>query len=419
MPPRRSRVARLARVAIVALLAAGCGRSAAPAAPCPAVAPAPGGPRPDPAVLDAHVRRAMAEWEVPGLAIAVVHGDSLWFARGYGVRERGRPEPADPHTLFGLLSPTKTFTAAALALLVEEGRIGWDDPIVEHLPAFRLGDEARTRALTIRDVLSHRSGYPDDHRIWYGRDHGRDEVLRRIATLEPAAPPRTGMHYNNALYLAAGQVVEAVTGSAWDDVVRERFFGPLGMGESTTSHRPLARHPNAARPHARRVFNRVGPPRPIPYRSLDNIGPAGSIHTSVAEVAGWLRLHLNEGVVDGRRLLAPESVRELQRPHVAIPWGDPLLGGDRAFAPLCGVAEELGTGLGWFTMKYRGQRALFHGGGIDGQRSAVGLLPEQGVGVVVLSNLQGTEIALALLHQVFDLFLGAEPRDWSGAYLRQ
>jgi CubicO group peptidase (beta-lactamase class C family) len=369
--------------------------------------------------LDAHVRRAMEDWEVPGLAITVVRGDSVWFSRGYGVRRVGAPEPVDTRTLFGLLSPTKTFTTTALALLVEEGRLSWDDPVVDHLPHFRVSDPEVTRELRIRDLVSNRTGYPDSPWMWYFRKHDREELVRRLPKLEPAAPPGREFHYNNLMFVAAGEVIEAVSGLSWDAFVQQRIFGPLGMAESTTSVRALDGRTNVASPHARRFFRRFGPPRPIRYLRADNIGPAGMIHTNVEEMAGWLRLHLSEGTHEGARLLSAASVRELQRPHVRVAdLEDERLGGDRAFEPTRGYLGSLDYGLGWFVTEFRGRRVVFHGGGINGQRSAVGLLPEEGIGVVILSNMQDTEIALALMFQALDAAMGAEPRDWSAAYRR-
>jgi CubicO group peptidase (beta-lactamase class C family) len=408
---------------LVATLAVTACASAPPV--CQSTAPATAAPRnataADFEALDAYVRKAMADWKVPGLAMAVVKDDSVVFARGFGVREAGRPEPVDTRTLFGLLSPTKTFTAAALAMLADEGLLSLDDRVVDRLPSFRVADAERTADLRIRDLLSHRTGYQEDHRLWYNRGGTRSEVAARTGELRAVAPPRAEFHYNNLMYVVAGEVVEAVSGLSWDEFIRQRLLLPLGMEESTTSPLPLAERENVSSPHARRFFGRVGGIRPIPYFDTSNVGPAGSMHSNVDEMAAWLRLNLNGGTYGGRRLLSPEAVRELQTPQVRLPdVADPRIGGARAWAPLCGVVDPAtpGYGLGWFTIDFRDHPAVTHGGGINGQRSAVGLLPDQGVGVVIFSNLQDTEISLALMYYVFDLFLAAEPRDWSAEYLR-
>jgi CubicO group peptidase (beta-lactamase class C family) len=410
-----------ALIQVLAVLAAGLA-ACAPGRPCSETVGAPAGPAATPDIqgFDVRVRRALADWGVPGLAIAVVKDDAVVFARGYGVRRLGGPEPVDPETLFGFLSPTKGLGAAAVGVLVDEGRLGWDDSVVDRLAWFRVSDPAATTRIRLRDLLSHGTGYQDDHRLWHGRGGTTSEVARRTDQLRPVAAPGTEFHYNNVMYAVVGEVIESVSGEPWDAFVRDRLFAPLGMRRSTTSVAELASRTNVASPHARRVFGRLGPVRPIEYLDIDNIGLAGSVHTTALEAAQWLRVLLNDGEYEGRRVLEPETVREMARPQVPFPPDlDDRLGGDRAFRPLCGYVDfgSLSYGLGWFIMRYRGRDALMHGGGINGQRSAVALLPAEGVGVVVLSNLQDTEIALALAWQALDLFLDVEPRDWSAAYL--
>jgi CubicO group peptidase (beta-lactamase class C family) len=400
----------------------GCASTPAPC-PEPAVAPAAAvaASTLDVQRLDAYVRTAMAEWNVPGLAIAVVGPDTVYLARGYGVRDVRTGEPVDTATLFGLLSPTKTITAAALGMLVDEDRIGWDDRVVEHLPGFRVADPALTAELRVRDLLSHGTGLQENHRLWYGRGGTRAEVAARATELQSVVPPRTEFHYNNLMYVVAGELVQTVSGVSWDEFVRRRIFAPLGMLRSTTTTAELEGRENVSSPHSAMVLHRVGPPRPRAYFDGDNIAPAGMVHTSVGEMIPWLQMHLNDGGHAGEALLSAGTVREMMRAQVPLPAvDDQRIGGDRAWGPLCGVADmsSRGYGLGWFTLDYRGRPAVLHGGGIRGQRSAVGLLPDDGVGVVILSNLQDTELALALTYYVFDLWLGVEPRDWSGVYRR-
>ena len=391
-----------------ALVCASCASS-----PCAPVGPAPGATRnervaPSKTELDAYIQRAMREWNVPGLAIAVIKDDSLWFAQGYGVRAVGRPENVNTTTLFGLLSPTKTFTTTVLAMLAEEGRLSWDDPVVKHLPHFRLSDSVMTQEIRIRDLVSHRSGFRDAPRLWYKTDHSSKELVRRMAALEPVAPLRSEFHYNNLMYVVAGEVIEAVSGLTWEEFVQERIFTPLDMNRSTTSVAALAERSNVAPPHAPLVLKRFGSVHPISYVDAGNIAPAGMIHSNVLEVATWLRMHLNEGKHEGGRLVSAHSLRELRQPHVTVP--------SERLGPLCGTVQSASYGLGWFVQEYRGRTAAMHGGGFNGQRSAVGILPDEGLGVVVLSNMHNTEIAQALLYRVFDMFLLEEPHDWSQAY---
>jgi CubicO group peptidase (beta-lactamase class C family) len=300
---------------ILALALAVTACASAPSS-CPDTAPATAAPRAATAAdfeaLDSYVRKALDDWNVPGLAMAVVKDDSVVYARGFGVRETGRLEPVNTRTFFGLLSPTKTFTAAALAMLADDGRLSLDDRVVEYLPNFRVANAELTSDLRIRDLLSHRTGYEENHRLWYRRGGTRSEVAARSGQMTAVAPPRTEFHYNNLMYVVAGEVVEAVTGLSWDEFIRQRLLLPLGMVETTTSHLPMADRENVSSPHARRFFGRIGAIRPTPYFDASNIGPAGSMHTNVDEMTAWLRLNLNGGTYRGRRLLRPEAVQEMQ-----------------------------------------------------------------------------------------------------------
>jgi CubicO group peptidase (beta-lactamase class C family) len=214
-----------------------------------------------------------ADWGIPGLAVGIVKGDSLVYARGFGVREAGRADAVDPHTIFAIGSNTKSFTAIAAAMLVDEGRLRWDDRAEDRYPGFRLHDPYVSRDIRIRDLLSHRSGLGRrGDALWYGTDFSREDILRRIRFLEPNAPFRTEMGYQNVMYLAAGEIVGRVSGLGWDRFIHDRLFAPLGMRRSSTSVKALAGQANVATPHA--LDGTAA--RTIPWRDIDNIAPAGS-----------------------------------------------------------------------------------------------------------------------------------------------
>jgi len=365
---------------------------------------------PGEARLDAEIRRVMEALEIPGLAVAVVKGDQVVLVRGYGVREVGRSGAAvDENTLFAVGSTSKAFTAAAVGMLVDEGKVRWDDPATLHLPELQLHDPYVTRSLTVRDLLSHRSGLGRRaDALWYGTGYDRGELLRRIRYLEPLPSGfRAGMGYQNIMFLAAGEVVGRVSGSSWDDFVKERIFAPLGMSTSGTSPLELPPGGNVAMPHVRQEGSVVS----VPFRNLDNVGPAGSINSSVSEMARWVRLLLNGGELEGRRLLSDSTHRELFQPNVVSPVPPQ-------------VTEVNGThfrfyGLGWVLEDYRGRFVAWHNGGIDGMHAQVALLPSEGVGVVVLVNFTGTGVPEALAYRVLDLHLGeASDRDWVAEQVR-
>lgn len=357
--------------------------------------------------LDDCVEAAMRAWEVPGLAIAVVKDDSVVFARGYGVRELGRPDPVDENTVFAIASITKSFTSSSVAMLVDEGRVAWDDPVRRHLPDFELNDSWVTRAFTVRDLLSHRSGLERGDWLWFGTDYDRDDVVHHLRYLRTVGDFRSTYGYSNNMYITAGQLIARVTGMSWDEFVTERIFQPLGMTRSNTSVLELPSLANVAIPHEK-LDGRIGT---VAHGNLDNEGPGGSINSSVRQMAEWIRLNLNNGTVDGRRLVDSASLAEIHSPHTIIRFSD----SEAAQYP--GV-RSMAYGFGWRIQDYRGRTLLQHGGAFDGMRSQIALLPEERMGVIILTNLgRGHDLHGALRNRVLDAFLDAQPRDWSGEYL--
>ncbi|NIM48777.1 MAG: serine hydrolase, partial [Gemmatimonadales bacterium] len=261
--------------------------------------------------LDAYVERAMRDWGVPGLAIAVVKDDSVVYAKGYGARAVGADERVDAETVFGIMSMTKAFTATAMGMLVDEGKVRWDDPVTDYLPGFRVYNEWVTREVTIRDLLSHRMGVARGDFLWFGTGYSRDEVVHHIRYLEPVAGFRAQYGYSNNMYITAGQLIAAVTGMSWDDFVRRRVFGPLRMTSSSTSVWELAGVENRASPHEE--LNDVL--QVVPYRSLDNEAPGGSINSNVLDMAKWARFQLAGGEFEGRRLISAEALAETHTPQ--------------------------------------------------------------------------------------------------------
>lgn len=354
--------------------------------------------------LDEYVRTALRDWGGAGLAIAVVKGDSIVYARGFGVREVGKPDPVDERTLFAIGSITKSFTAGAVGILEDEGRLRLDDPATRYLPGLQLSDPYVTRELTVRDLLTHRSGLTQADQAWYGLPVDRAEVLRRVRHQPPTTSFRSRFGYNNIMFLAAGEIVATVSGKSWDDFVTERILRPLGMTSSNTSVRTLARAANVATPHA--VVD--GRAVPVAWRNLDNVGPAGAINSNVVELAQWARLLLGSGSLRGKRILSARFVTDMMTPQtIAGPARDTLF-----------PTTHFETyGLGLFLQDYRGRQLVHHPGGIDGMISQLVLVPEEGLGVVVLTNTDAQELAAALPYRVIDEFLGVRPRDWSALFL--
>ena len=362
-------------------------------------------PEPD---FDQYVEKAMKEWEVPGLAIAVVKDDRIVFAKGYGVREFGGTAAVNEKTLFAIGSSSKAFTAATVAMLVDEGKIKWDDPVTKYLPGFQLFDPYSTREMTVRDLLTHRSGLERGDLLWYASPYDRNEVLRRVRFLKPSWSVRSRFGYQNIMFLAAGQINPAVTGKEWDDIVRERIFVPLGMTSSTTSIRTFTGVDNVASPHSK-IDDKL---QKVAWRNIDNIGPAGSINSNVIDMAQWLRMNLGGGMYQGKKVLSAAAIKEMQTPQTVIR----IEGQNERLYP---EAHFLNYGLGWFLSDFRGRKLVEHGGAIDGMRAEVAMLPEEKLGVVILTNRHGSVLPHVLAYRVLDAYLGVPKRDWSTEILNK
>jgi CubicO group peptidase (beta-lactamase class C family) len=350
-------------------------------------------------LLEARIEAFRREWRIPGLSLVIVRGDSA-LVRGFGVRRIGSNDPADGQTLFAIGSTTKAFTSAAAALLVGEGRLGWDDPVVEHLPGFTLYDPWVTREITLRDLLAHRSGLPMANPMWQGGQLDADELLERLRHLKPMTGFRETFTYQNVLYLAAGRIIAEAAGTTWAEFVGRRLFSPLGMTRSRTGPRGVEGVANVASPHV--IFE--GEVIPVPYREIEAVGPAGSILSSAADMARWLRFQLGEGEIAGLRLVDAEALLETRRPQTVIRREGPL----ELFYP---EAHRLEYGMGWIVSDYRGLQVLDHAGGIDGMTSLVAFVPEADLGIALLTNLQTPTPPYGLLYDLLDVLLGHEPVD--------
>ena len=375
--------------------------------------------------LPDYIEQSMPDWDLPGLAVRVVYRDEVIFLGGFGVKELGRDDPIDAETLFQIGSVSKSFAAGAIGALVDDGLVDWDDPIVEHLPWFRVKDPWITRSMTIRDILSHRSGMPGDAYPVLAVMEAR-EAAERLSLLDNQAPLRQGYRYSNQGYGVAGLVVEAVTGMKWGDWVRQRIFTPLEMHRSAASPNEVlddrfvataflgtapagavsivdAPGLNVAMPHG---FARDGSRRVLSWQSYDSMQSAGSVVSSVADLVNWIRMHLGGGRLDGEVVMQEATVAEMHAPQIrmdeSIFFDDP---------------EGGSYGLGWSLTSFEGRRYVSHSGGIFGFPAYVGMLPEAEVGVTVLAN--GSMWTPYYPHQevaawVFARLIGAPERDWHG-----
>jgi CubicO group peptidase (beta-lactamase class C family) len=358
--------------------------------------------------IDVRINQMLKDWDVPGLAIAIVKDDAVVHAKGYGVRTVGETKPVDGKTMFAIGSVTKSFTAAALAVLVDENKLKWDDPVTKHLPEFQLFDPYATRELTVRDLLCHRAGLERGDLLWYsGAEMSRDEIIRRLRFLKPSWSLRSKYGYQNICYLAAGQIIPRVAAKTWENFVAERFFKPLGMNDTVTTIQPLRYGENVASPHDM-IDEKL---TTVAWHNLDNISPAGSINSNVTDMAQWVRLQLGSESAAGRRLISQAALKELHTPQT-------ILRREGVMEKLYPDAHFLTYGLGWHLFDYRGRLVVEHGGAIDGMIAMVALVPEEKLGLVILCNRDGTRITFPLLYSILDSYLGAPPRDRNAEFLK-
>lgn len=369
---------------------------------------APNGP---PADLDAYVASSMKTFDVPGMAVAIVKDSKILVAKGYGVRKVGDPTPVDEFTMFGIGSNTKAFTTAALATLVDEGKLSWDDPVYQRLPGFVMYDPYVSHEMTIRDLLTHRSGMglgEGDLLFWPHTTYSRADVIYKLRFMKPKSSFRSHYAYDNLLYMTAGQIIPAVTGTSWDDYIRQHIFASLGMTHSNVSNTEFKAGDDYAFPH----LNFDGKLQVIPFGDLDNAGPAGAINSCAADMAKWVQLQLNHGKYVDRdgRLFSEQRSKEMWSAQTILPIEDPP-------APPAELKANFADyALGWRLRDYRGRKLVGHTGGVGGFVSRVMLVPQENLGVVILTNAEEDGAFDAILYHVLDHYFQLPPTDWIAAF---
>ena len=348
--------------------------------------------------IERFVVEQLAAWEVPGCAIAAVRDGEVALATGWGRRDVEAELPVTSGTLFAIGSTTKAFTASTVGALVDDGLLEWERPVRDYLPDLRLHDPVVTDRLTVVDLLSHRSGLPRHDLAWVGHPgRSRAELVRRLRFLPLSRDLRQEFQYCNLGYLAAGHLVEMLSGGTWEDHLRSRLLEPLGMGRSNLSVADLGADPD----HAAGYERRRGVVVSVPPRPIAAMAPAGAINSCASDMARWLLTQLSGGQVDGQAVMSPATVARQQEPHMVLPE-------DRTFP----ASTRHAYGLGWMIGRYRDHRLAEHGGGIDGFQTECMLLPDDGIGVVVLTNTSSSAMAPVVAYRVLDELLNLEPLDW-------
>jgi CubicO group peptidase (beta-lactamase class C family) len=357
--------------------------------------------------IDATVNKVMQTWNVPGLALAIVKDDQVILSKGYGVREMGQPEKVDEHTLFAIGSNTKAFTATAVGLLVQEGKLAWDDPVTKYIPSFQLHNSHAAQLMTIRDLLCHRGGLG----TWTGdmlqfSSYSLEEIVRRLRYIPPAYSFRAGYGYCNLMFITAELVISTVSGMSWDEFVRQRIFEPSGMQDSVTSPFFFGDRINIATPHE----DVKGKLQTVNYRKDNHFGAAGAICSSISDIATWMRLQLNLGTLDGKRFVDEAIVEETHTPHTIMP----LTPVEKKFFP---SRRFSAYGLGWFLNETDGRFVVRHTGGVDGMLSNVMMIPDRKIGIAVFSNKLPNAAYVAIPHYLTEKFLGLPERNWIQMYV--
>ncbi len=356
---------------------------------------------PDFAGIDAVVTSIMKEWRVPGLALGIVKDGQVLYLKGYGFRDVEKQLPMTPETRLAIGSNSKSFTVALMGMLVDQKKLAWDTPVRQYLPDFKLYDMYATEKMTPRDLVSHRSGLPRHDLLWYGRNFTRKELFERLQYLEPSVSFREKWQYQNLMFLSAGILVERITGRTWEDLVREQIFTPLGMTRSLPGATGMDATDNFAWPYLKRDDAVVR----VPIRNIDQMGPAGSITSSVEDMMKYVRFRIDHGAGAWGPKLSKAAEDQIQSPQMVV--------GSESGAAIWPGMDLVTYGLGVAVASYRGHETVIHGGGIDGFISQMSWMPKEKLGIVVLTNLSPNPTPTMVVESVYDRLLGLDPIDWA------
>lgn len=351
--------------------------------------------------IDEYAKSVMATHGGPGMAIAVVKDDKVVLAKGYGTRELGKDAPVNENTVFAIASNSKAFTTAALAILVDEKKLAWDDKVSKYIPTFQMYDPWVTSELTIRDLVTHRVGLDtfSGDLLWYETTYSADQMLDRVKYLKPVSSFRTRYGYQNLMFVAAGRVVEKVSGKPWCSFVRERILGPLGMNRTTCSIKDLT--DNAAFPHN----ESGGTLRVLPRGNVDGADSAAALNSSVADLSKWVRTQLGKGKFEGKQIFSEAQAWQMHQPYLAQQISEPAWKNNP-------TRHFTGVAMGWFVYDYHGRKIINHSGGLDGMLSYTVLIPEENAGFVVLTNSESPAF-IVMMNKIRDVLVNAPKRDWN------
>ncbi len=357
--------------------------------------------------VDRFIKKCMKDWDVPGLALGIINKNRIVYLKGYGTRDMKRSLPVEPGTHFGVGSCTKSFTATAIGILVDEGKLEWDTPVRQYLPHFKMKDAVATERLTPRDLLTHRSGLPQHDFAFAGSSMTRDEVIKRLRYLDLNKDFRTVYQYNNLMYLVTGALIEHVTHLSWEQFINDRLFKPLGMNNSYFFAPDLAENGHLAIGYEK-VKNKLirwdrGSKRGINARTgIGPCGPAGSIISNGEDMCRWLKFQMSRGKVGGQSIITEQSLNEIHTPQVVDTRQ--------------GINNELFYGfyaLGWNIRPYRGYQWIRHGGQYGGFNADASFMPTESTGVIVLTNIMSSPLSIIIPLNIYDRIMGLDLLPWN------
>ena len=344
--------------------------------------------------FDSFADQALKDWKCAGFAIAVIQDGKVTFSKGYGFRDVKNQKPVTPKTLFAIGSSTKSFTVTSLGVLVDQGKLDWDKPVRDYLPDFRLMDQFASERMTPRDLVTHRSGLPRHDLMWYASPFSRNDIFSRLRYLEPSKDFRTTFQYQNLMFMTAGYLAGQISGMSWEEHVRKAVLEPLAMSSTNFSVNDSQKASDYSLPYSVVKENM----KEVPFQNIDQIGPAGSINSNVEDMAKYVIMHMNKG----KGVLSEKNEVQMTSPQMSISGP--------------GADKELGAssyGMGFFLTTYRGHYLVHHGGNIDGFSALVTFMPQDNIGMVILTNQNGSTVPSLVSYNVYDRLLGLDQIDWT------
>ncbi|MEQ8222117.1 MAG: serine hydrolase [Candidatus Eremiobacterota bacterium] len=355
--------------------------------------------------FEAYAKSGMTDWQVPGMAIAIVRGDEIIYQKTFGVMEAGKSDPVTEETLFQIGSTSKAFTSALVAMMVDEGKVKWDDKVINYLPDFMMYDPWVTREFTVTDLMAQRSGMPPyaaDPLASFGYD--RKYIIHNIRNIKPVGSFRGDFAYQNNLWLVAAELVEKLSGKSWEENIKERIFNPLAMNNSSTDMKSYTEGKNSAFTHTKINGKVTALPMDWPYMHWTyTYCPAGGINSDITDMANWLTFQVNNGIFKGKSIISEGNMNFIHSP--------------KTFAPPMENQPLQSYCQGWIYRENTPCDIVWHNGGTSGFKTMIAIVPDAKIGIVVLSNLADTELPDSLAYRFFDMYFDRHERDWSGEYL--